>query len=74
MIFLYIYLIVFILLYVFLQLNYMFVWFKKFMYDDAGESLFLGLLPCIVWPIFILVCLLSRLASYMKDIHDKHRK
>ena len=73
MIFSYIYFIVFILLYVFLQLNYMFMWFKKLMFDDAEDSIFFGLFFCITWPVSMLIYLLHKLASYMDNIHHKYK-
>lgn len=76
MILLYIYLIVLILLYVFLQLNYLFAWFElpmKVGLNNAGLSIAFGLLFCIFWPVTILVCLVVKLALYMDDIHNKHK-
>ena len=74
MIFFYIYLVIFILLFAFLQLNYMFVWFENLMFDNAADSIFWGLLFGMLWPVSILVCLLFKLASYMEDVHNKHKK
>lgn len=74
MILLYIYLIVLILLYVFLQLNYLFVWFEILsIFNNAVESLFLGLLLCIIWPLTISFYLLFPLTLYMEDTHNKHK-
>lgn len=74
MIFFYIYLVIFILLFAFLQLNYMFMWFENITFDNAEDCIFWGLLLGMLWPVSILVCLLFTLASYMEDVHNKHKK
>lgn len=74
MIFFYIYLIIFISLFAFLQLNYMFMWFENLTSDNAEDSIFWGLLFGMLWPVSILVCLLFKLASYMEDVRNKHKK
>ena len=74
MIFFYIYLVLFILLFAFLQLNYMFVWFENFMINNAADSIFWGLLLSALWPMSILGWLLFKLMLYMEDVHNKHKK
>lgn len=52
----------------------MFVWFENLMFDNAADSIFCGLLLSALWLVSILVCLLFTLASYMEDVHNKHKK
>ena len=70
---LYIYLAICVIVYIFIQLNYMFTWFKSPMFDDAFTCIFLGLFVSFFWPLFAIVCLVMNLAAWMDDVHDKHK-
>lgn len=50
------------------------MWFENLMFDNAADSIFWGQLLGMLWPVSILVYLLFQLASYMEDVHNKHKK
>lgn len=50
------------------------MWFENLTFDNAADSIFWGLLLGMLWPASILVCLLFKLASYMEDVRNKHKK
>jgi hypothetical protein len=70
---LYIYLVSCIMVYIFIQLNYMFLWFEKLMPDNAFDSLFWGIIFSLFWPLSILVYPIVKIALIMDDVHHKHK-
>lgn len=52
----------------------MFMWFENLTSNNAEDSIFWGLLFGMLWPVSILVYLLFKLASYMEDVRNKHKK
>lgn len=72
-IFLHIYFIGYILFYIFFQLNYTFSWCKEIELDDAFDCVFLGFFISLFWPLFIIVYPITKLMTWMDNMHDKHK-
>lgn len=70
---LYIYLAVCVIVYSFIQLNYMFSWFKNPMFEDAADCVFWGLFVSFFWPLFITAYLVMNLMIWMDGVHNKHK-
>lgn len=70
---LYIYITLAILIYVFIQLNYIFSWFK-YSANDAMESLAVGALFAFFWPAALIIVAIWALANYMEKLHDTYKK
>ena len=70
---LYTYLIGYVLFYIFLQLNYMFSWFKDIEPDDAFDCVFMGLFASLFWPLIVIIGPITKLMVWMDDVHNKHK-
>lgn len=51
----------------------MFSWFKSIEPDDAFDCVFMGLFVSLFWPLFVIVCPVTKLMVWMDDVHDKHK-
>lgn len=62
------------LVYIFIQLNYIFSWFKEITDNNAANSLVIGMLYALFWPVSLVIVVISILANFMENMHDIYKR
>lgn len=62
------------LVYIFIQLNYIFSWFKEITDDNATNNLVIGMLYALFWPVSLVIIIILILADFMENMHNIYKK